>query len=144
MTAAIDIPALADALACGHARAPKERRLALATYRALANGAPVTVEALAQRAALSPEDVRTMFEHWPGIERDRDGRVVGYGLTLEPTGHELALDAARLYTWCALGTRRAWSDGHEGTFVVSIEDGFELARRLAERISSAALVAGEG
>jgi alkylmercury lyase len=212
MTAAIDIPALASELALADEVDARRRRLAIALLRSLAEGAPVAVQALAQRAELPLDAVRELLDAWPGLERDGAGRILGYGLTLRPTGHQLELDGTRLYAWCALDTlvfplllgaqgrvrstppsggdevrlevdpggvreispcgaamslvrpspsattggdlrgrfcclvhffaseadAQAWTARHEGTFVVSIKDGFELARRLVEGMSRAA------
>ncbi|WP_207957562.1 organomercurial lyase [Streptomyces sp. YIM 98790] len=40
----------------------------------------------------------------PDTEYDADGRITGYGLTLNPTAHRYETDGRTLYTWCALDT----------------------------------------
>lgn len=72
--------------------------------RLLAAGNAVTVEAIA-RATGRPEDaVGAALADWPDTEYDEAGRVVGHGLTLNPTAHRFIVNGVRLYTWCALDT----------------------------------------
>jgi alkylmercury lyase len=71
------------------------RRIALQTYRALAQGAPVVPakEALAQ------------LRSWPGVYFDNEARVIGFwGLTIVPMPHRLRIDGCQLYAWCAWDT----------------------------------------
>ncbi len=45
------------------------------------------------------------LECWPNVERDQQGRVVGFsGLTLRPTAHSLRVGDRQLYAWCAWDT----------------------------------------
>ena len=83
------------------------RRILLRLYGLLAEGAPVTLAALAARAEVSEEAARRAVAGVPGtgIARDAAGRIVGFGgLTLEPTRHSLSVGGRRLYTWCAFDT----------------------------------------
>jgi alkylmercury lyase len=76
--------------------------LALALLRALAEGAPVSVDELGHWAARSVADVGRRLSGWPSIERDRDGGVVAFaGLGLRPTPHALHVGDRALFTWCA-------------------------------------------
>jgi hypothetical protein len=74
----------------------------------LATPQPVTVDRLAERlgTALAETERRLarLDEHgW--IRRNEAGAVVGSrGLSIEPTRHELELDGARRFTWCAYDT----------------------------------------
>jgi alkylmercury lyase len=86
---------------------PAGEKVALATYRLLAEGSPVTPEAVAEAAGVSREDVARLWDLRPGVFRDSEGRVLGFwGLTiarLEPT-HRLQVDDRTLYAWCAWDT----------------------------------------
>ena len=53
------------------------RRVALATYRLLADGAPVEVEQIAARSGLDSSRVQALLDSWPGVFRDQAERVVG-------------------------------------------------------------------
>jgi alkylmercury lyase len=44
------------------------------------------------------------FLHGSPADFDRDGRLVGFGLTLRPTPHRVELDGRTLYTWCVPDT----------------------------------------
>lgn len=68
----------------------------------LAQGAPVSAEALAQAAGREPEDVVTVISASGNVELDAQGRIVGAGLSLRPTQHRILLDGRVLYAWCAL------------------------------------------
>ena len=40
----------------------------------------------------------------PDVEFDRDGNIVGLGVTLVPTSHRVRVGGKLLYTWCAFDT----------------------------------------
>lgn len=105
-TKTLDIPALAAEFTAAHPNLdPRRQRLALATFRLLAQGRPFRPEELARHANLPTEEVAAFFDEWPDIQRDGEGRVVAFGgLTLEPTSHVLEADGRTLYSWCALDT----------------------------------------
>jgi alkylmercury lyase len=83
------------------------RRVALATYRRLAQGTPAPVDEVAERAGESAELVERLLGSWPGVFRDDRGDVVGFwGLTigkLVPT-HAIEVEGRRLLAWCAWDT----------------------------------------
>lgn len=98
------IEAVAGALA---AAAPtidgREQRLALNLYRALMAGHPVSPDDLATRASVDVAEVESALERWPGVFRDRRGRIVGFwGLPVRGMPHRLTSAAGSLTTWCAL------------------------------------------
>jgi len=101
-----DIPVLAAEFTAAHPDLdPSQQRLALATYRLLAEGRPFRPQELARRGNLPTEEVASFFDEWPMVQRDCQGRVVAFGgLTLEPTSHALEVDGRTLHTWCALDT----------------------------------------
>jgi len=83
------------------------RRVALATYRRLAEGTPAPVEDVAERAGESMGLVERLLASWPGVFRDDRGYVVGFwGLTigeLVPT-HALEVEGRQLFAWSAWDT----------------------------------------
>jgi alkylmercury lyase len=79
-----------------------EQRLAVALYRALAEGQPVENPQVARRAGLGEEQVRDLLSAMPGVSRDDDGRIVGFlGLSLLETAHRFEVEGIQAYTWCA-------------------------------------------
>jgi alkylmercury lyase len=71
--------------------------------RLLAAGEPITVRELARTAGVDATD----FAAAPAardIEYDNFHRIVGWGLTLNPTPHRYVVDGRLLYTWCAADT----------------------------------------
>ncbi|MED4569621.1 organomercurial lyase MerB [Brevibacillus agri] len=70
----------------------------------LAKGEPVSVEDIVETTGKSVEEVENILSELPSVERDEQGRVVGYGLTLIPTPHRIEVDGKPLYAWCALDT----------------------------------------
>jgi alkylmercury lyase len=83
------------------------RRVALATYRRLAEGTAAPVEDIAERAGEEEDLTERLLATWPGVFRDIRGDVVGFwGLTigkLVPT-HAIEVEGRRLYAWCAWDT----------------------------------------
>ena len=80
------------------------QRVALATYRLLANGDPVAAEQVADRAGLAVGDVRRLLEEWPGVYL-RAGELIGFwGLALADMPHVLRVGGRELRAWCAWDT----------------------------------------
>jgi alkylmercury lyase len=102
----IDTRRLADELAAARPPLdPGQQRLALALYRLLAEGEPVTRERLADRAGADERGVARMLDEQPGVYFDNDGRVVGFwGLALDGMPHRLTIGDHELYAWCAWDT----------------------------------------
>src|SRR5437867_2773180 len=79
-----------------------EERVALTLYRLLAEGGPVSPAALASAAGVSTAQVESMLSRWPGVYRDDDRCIIGYGgLTIAETRHRMQIDRNTRYTWCA-------------------------------------------
>ena len=84
---------------------PADRRLSLALYRRLSEGAPVVLATLAAEKGRSAEHAVRRVRRWPGVYYDAERRVVGYwGLALARMVHRLRIDARELYAWCAWDT----------------------------------------
>jgi alkylmercury lyase len=80
------------------------RALAQPLLTLLTLGQPVSVEQLAAAAGRSVKQVADSLRGVPSVELDEQGRVVGMGITLNPTPHQFEVDGADLFTWCALDT----------------------------------------
>ena len=71
--------------------------------RLLSHGSPITVTELADAAGVDVADL----DNAPAghdVEYDDEHRIVGWGLTLNPTPHTFVVDGRRLHTWCAADT----------------------------------------
>ena len=75
-----------------------------ALLRLLSHGEPVTIVELAAAAGQASDDVQRDVAGWNDTEYDRQGRIIGWGLTLRPTPHRFNVDGKHLYTWCAPDT----------------------------------------
>lgn len=75
-----------------------------ALLRGLARGAPVTLDELAAATGHDLAEVRAGLGALSDTEYDQQGRIVGHGITSNPTPHTFEVDGHRLYTWCALDT----------------------------------------
>ena len=63
---------------------------------------PISLDALAQALHTSRERVKAALE--PEAEYDQFGNLLGWGLTLHPTIHQVVLEGHALYAWCAPDT----------------------------------------
>jgi alkylmercury lyase len=84
---------------------PEMQRAAVALYRLLGRGTPVTPEQLASACDASLERMnRRLAAFAPtSLDVDAGGRIVAFGgLSLAPTRHRLAVGATGLHTWCVL------------------------------------------
>ena len=75
-------------------------RIAAPALTELAAGQPVDVELLAARAGMTAASASALLCDSPA-EFDDDGRLIGLGLTLRPTPHQVELQGRILFTWCA-------------------------------------------
>lgn len=75
-----------------------------ALLKNLADGEPVSVDRLAATTGHTAEEVHEALADLPDTEYDDAGRIVGSGITLNPTPHRFTVDGRTLYTWCALDT----------------------------------------
>lgn len=85
--------------------ADEERRMAVALYAALADGAPVPAASVATRAQVPTGQVAAWLERLPAVglvELNRHGQVTAFGgLSLDETPHRLDVGDRRLHVWCA-------------------------------------------
>jgi len=65
---------------------------------------PVSLDTLAQALHTSRERVQAVLERYPDAEYDQFGNLLGWGLTLHPTVHQVGLEGHSLYAWCAPDT----------------------------------------
>ncbi|HYX86869.1 MAG TPA: organomercurial lyase [Gaiellales bacterium] len=78
------------------------QRIAVALYRLLAQGGPVTSDALAARIGVARANVEGVLDSLPGVYRDDDAAVIGFwGLSVTPMPHRLVVGGRTLYSWCA-------------------------------------------
>lgn len=79
-------------------------RLEILMYRALAEGQPVSAARLANIAGVPVELTEAVFEQGKALggEWDKEGRLVGNVLTLNPTPHHFRVNGNDLYTWCSM------------------------------------------
>jgi alkylmercury lyase len=83
----------------------KDQNVALALYRSLSQGEPVSVPSLASAVRLPEDDVIKRLSGWPGVHYDKSRRVIGFwGLTIMPMPHRLRINGIALYAWCAWDT----------------------------------------
>ncbi|HZD66415.1 MAG TPA: organomercurial lyase [Acidimicrobiales bacterium] len=66
----------------------------------LARG-PVDLDGLAEVAGPAGAELARVVRAAPGSEWDRDGRLVGFGITPRPTDYRFLVGGRTLYTWCA-------------------------------------------
>src|SRR5680860_1113962 len=79
-----------------------EQRLAVATYRLLATGSPVMIEAAADATGFPIDTAAETLRSWPGVFRDGEDRIIGFwGLALPEMTHRVRLGDVDLYAWCA-------------------------------------------
>ncbi|UCG23877.1 MAG: hypothetical protein JSW55_17350, partial [Chloroflexota bacterium] len=73
-------------------------RLEILTYRALAEGQPVSAGRLADMAGVPLEVTEVLFEHGKALggEWDEEGRLLGNVLTLVPTPHHFRVNGKEL------------------------------------------------
>ena len=80
----------------------EEQRVAVALYRLLAQGEPVSPTRLAGAVGLSETYIRDILARWPGVYHDDSGSVIGFwGLALREMPHRFTVERRTLYTWCA-------------------------------------------
>ncbi len=84
---------------------PQEQGLAIALYRLLALGDPVTYQRLSEITAMSIDEVDRLLNAWPGVCHDEKRKVTGFwGLALDEMPHKMLVDRHELCAWSAWDT----------------------------------------
>jgi alkylmercury lyase len=84
---------------------PDCSRLFVRVIRVLAQGRPVPseqVDRIVAEVGIAPQEAQRFLDEW--AERDRDGTIVGMGLTLNETPHQISINESNLWAWCAEDT----------------------------------------
>jgi len=84
---------------------PHRALLLARMLRLLAEGHPVDrdhVDLAIADLGIPKDQAHAQLEAW--TERDEHGTIVGLGLTYNPTPHQLTIDGARMWAWCAMDT----------------------------------------
>ena len=87
--------------------------------RLLVQGQPVAPELLASRLHRDLDEVIEILRAHPELEYDEQGNLVGSGLTLVPTAHQLQVEQRTLFAWCAFDTLTYPVDLHLSAQVTS-------------------------
>lgn len=82
---------------------PEMWRIVRKTLQLLTHGCPIPPDEIAVQLSVGPDKIASMLRKC-GAEFDRDGNVVGMGLTLVPTPHIYEVGGRKLYAWCAADT----------------------------------------
>ena len=92
-------------LAADNTYSPDEERIALATYRELAEAGVATVAAIAERSGLDAGRVEDALAGWRAVFRADNGDVVGFlGLTGAEMPNRVRFGEAERSAWCAWDT----------------------------------------
>lgn len=83
----------------------RERDIALAIYRTVAEGEPADPRRIAEAAGHDTEAVEDALSLWPGVFRDDNGGIVGFwGLAQSEMPHRFEVGGVELFAWCAWDT----------------------------------------
>jgi alkylmercury lyase len=85
----------------------KDQRIVLSIRRLIADGEPVSIDAIAGASEVRAEEVEAALSSWPGVFRDDSGRVVGFwGQAIAPLDpvYRFVTGGKTHYAWCALDT----------------------------------------
>lgn len=67
-------------------------------------GQPLPLDDLARRLQMSQKRLMAHLVRIPDTEFDKQGNIVGWGITLVPTQHQFGVNGRSLFTWCAFDT----------------------------------------
>lgn len=79
---------------------PDAQRIVGKTLQLLAHRCPVPPDEISTQLQIRSDDIVSILKKW-NAEFDRDGNVVGMGLTFVPTPHVYEAGGLRMYAWCA-------------------------------------------
>lgn len=72
--------------------------------RTVVHGQPVPQAALTSSLATTSDNLEARLARLPGVEVDQEGHILGWGLTLVPTPHQVRMNGKSLFAWCAFDT----------------------------------------
>jgi len=98
------LEAIAQAVCKRQERYQRTTQLFDQLIRLLVQGQPVAPELLASRLHRNLDEVLEILRAHPELEYDEQGNLVGSGLTLVPTAHQLQVEQRTLFAWCAFDT----------------------------------------
>lgn len=82
----------------------EQEELCFSILQQVSRGRPLAKAALAASLAIDPNELEQRLAHLPDTEIDREGDIIGWGVTLMPTRHRFQIDGKVLFTWCAFDT----------------------------------------
>jgi hypothetical protein len=103
-TASVSADALDAAIAAATGRLEDQgQRLAVAVFRLLSAGHPVSIPAAADAAGMARPQAASILRSWPAVFRDDHGQVTGFwGLALAGMPpHRIQNGGTELSAWCA-------------------------------------------
>jgi hypothetical protein len=118
------VTTIADRL-CG-----KHEHICVALIRQLAAGQPVSLTHLAADIAMKEPTVRAVLQQMLDVDYDGTGNVVGFGLSLVPTAHQLMING---HFFASAATAATWLHDHPDGIILPVTDAHRLGRLLADR-----------
>lgn len=82
----------------------EQEELCLLVLHQVSRGKPLPKATLSTSLKISQDELEQRLTRLPDTEFDREGNIVGWGVTLVPTRHRFQVGGKSLYTWCAFDT----------------------------------------
>ncbi len=82
----------------------EQEDLCLPILQQVSRGKPLTRVELGARLQLDQDELERRLRQLPDTEFDKQGNILGWGVTLMPTRHRFEMDGKPLFTWCAFDT----------------------------------------
>lgn len=79
----------------------QEQQIALAIYRLLAQGKPVSIAQVANAVGGTDEVISSVIDGWPGVFFENGDLIGFWGITIREMQHQLNVDNQHVYAWCA-------------------------------------------
>ncbi len=98
------LEAIAQAVVQRQERYQRNTHLFDQLVQLLVRGNSVAPELLVSLLHRELDEVRSILRAHPELEYDEQGNLVGSGLTLVPTVHQLQVEQRTLFAWCAFDT----------------------------------------
>ncbi len=121
-----------DSLATAVAMAvpDSDEQVALAVYRRLAEGSPAPAPDIAERAGARLERVRQLLASWPDVSLDAQKDVSFLTPERQFDADVIQNDCRLVHLVASPDPGETWTAEHPGTFWLTLEDAFELVRRV--------------